>query len=257
MPVNQIIFYQKEEINFNNLNLVCQLAEKLQKKLTVFVEAVPEEDIQKTEEKLKNCNAETEIKVGFELDVVEREKPDLLVITQEKISPLEHVFKITSSERIAKKIDEVNLIMLQEDANQLKKVLINIDRETATTFFIQTAYTFAKKLEVEFDFITCFHETFIEYRLRKTHPEEEAKQLVAELFKEHIEDVEEKIKKALNLPKVKLLVIKGDPKKEIPYFARVKNYDLLIINHNIEERVSYIENSEKSIAIFQDKEEEG
>ena len=261
MPVNKIIFLQKDHLNLNNLKAVKDIAHKLDKKLIILLIDIPEEEKEKVKEILSESKIHYEIKNQLEYDEakeeIKSEKPDLLVITQEKVSPLEHIFRTTSSEKLIKGFENIDILMLLEDVSSINKILINVDKETSTSFYIYSSYLFASKLNVEFDFITSFYESFYEYRLRKTHPDEEAKQLVADLFKEHLEVVRRKIADGLKGARAELLIIKGDPKKEIPYYARKKGYDLLIINENISDKESYIENSETSVAIFKDQIEKG
>ncbi len=258
MPVNKIIFLQKEKINFNNLKVVSFITKKLQKKLILLLIDIPENQKEKVKDQLFSLDIEFEIRNQIEFseakDEIKTEKPDLLIVTREKISPFEHIFKITSSERFIKGFENIDIILLQEDCDKLEKILINVDKETSTLYYIKSAYIFAKKLGVDFHMITSFYEVFYENRLRKTHPDEEARQLVAQLFKEHLDIVKEKIAKALEGEKVELIVAKGDPKKEVPYYARKHHYNLLIINEDIEEKESYIENSEMSVGIFKDEE---
>ncbi|NPA17519.1 hypothetical protein [Persephonella sp.] len=257
MPVNKVIFFQKNHVNFNNLKVVRTIAEKLNKKLVLLLIDVPDDEKSEVSRFLSDSNIEFELKNQLEFDEakehIKQEKPDLLVVTQEKVSPLEHIFRITSSEKLVKSFENIDILMLLEDADSINKVLINVDKETSTPFYIKSAHLFVKKLGVEFDFITSFYESFYEYRLRKTHPDEEAKQLVLDLFKEHVEIVKRKIAEGLEGEKVELVVIKGDPKKEIPYYARRRGYDLLIINEDIDDKESYIENSETSVGIFKDE----
>ncbi|WP_457642965.1 hypothetical protein [Persephonella sp.] len=256
MPVNKVIFFQKDHINFNNFQVVKDITRKLNKRLVLLLVDIPEEEKKKAEEQLRAENIDFELKNQLEFgeakEHIKGEKPDLLVLTQEKISPLEHIFKLTSSEKLVKSFENIDILMLLEDTDRIEKVLINVDKETSTPYYISATYLFVKKLGVQFDYITSFYESFYEYRLRKTHPDEEAKQLVMELFKEHLEIVKRKIAEGLKGEKVELVVIKGDPKKEVPYYARRRGYDLLIVNENIENKESYIENSETSVGIFKD-----
>ena len=259
MPVDTIIFYQKGKVNFNNLEIVKKITSKLQKKLILLFVDIPQEEKEKALSIVSSNGIDFELKNQIEEDFIKeeikKEKPDLLILTREKLSPLEHIFKTPETEKFIHSIKNIDIILLQEDASKLEKVLINVDKETATPFYIKSTHLFVSKLGVDFHFITSFYEAFYELSLMKTHPEEEAKQIVADLFKEHIEIVREKMVKALGKEKAELIIVKGDPKKEIPYYARKKEYDLLIINQNIENKDSYIENSEMSVGIFKDQEE--
>jgi nucleotide-binding universal stress UspA family protein len=261
MPVNQIIFFQKEKINFNNLRLVKKITQKLQKKLILVFVDIPQEEKEKAVLELSSNGIEYSIRNQLEepeiTEEIKKEKPDLLVLTREKLSPFEHIFKVTFSEKLVKEFENIDILLLQEDTDKIQKILINIDKETSTPFYIKSAYEFAKKLQVEFKLITSFFESYYEYSLMKTHPEEEAKQIVGDLLKEHIEAVKEKLAQALEGNKAELIVIKGDPKKEIPYYARKHKFDLLMINENIEDRDSYVENSEMSVGIFKDQNTKG
>jgi len=258
MPVNKVIFLQQDELNFNNLDIAVFISQKLQKKLVLYLVDIPQEQKEKATHILSSKNVDFEIKNQLEFDEateeIETEKPDLLILTQEKISPLEHIFRISTSEKLIKKLENLDIVMLKEDEKSIDKILINIDKESSTPYYIKSTYLFADKLGVDFELVTSFYESFYENRLRKTHPDEEAKQLVAELFKEHVDTVKRKIAEALKGDEAELIVIKGDPKKEIPYYARTHGYNLLIINENIKDRESYIENSETSVGIFKDKE---
>lgn len=258
MPVNKIIFLQKDKVNFNNLKVVSFISQKLQKKLVLFLIDIPENQKEKVKDQLFSLNIEFEIRNQIEYgeakDEIKSEKPDLLIVTREKLSPFEHIFKIASSERFIKGFEYIDIILLQEDCDRIEKILINVDRETSTHYYIKSAFTFAKKLGIDFKMITSFYEIFYENRLRKTHPDEEAKELVLNLFKEHVDEVKRKIAESLEGENVELIIVKGNPKKEIPYYARKNQYDLLIINEDIEEKESYIENSETSVGIFKDKE---
>ncbi len=260
MPVNTVIFLQREKVNFNNLKVVKEIAKKLDKKLVLLFVDVPEEEKEKAKKQVEEENISYELKnqldFGEAKEEIKAEKPDLLVVTQEKISPLEHIFRITSTEKLVKDFENLDIILLQEDADSINSVLINVDKETATEYFISSAYLFVKKLGVKFDFVTSFYESFYENRLKKTHPDEEAKQILVGMLEEYVETVKTKLAKALKGEKIEFLILKGDPKKEIPYYARKKKYDLLLINENIEDKESYIENSEISVGIFKDKEGE-
>ena len=259
MPVDTIIFYLQEKVNFNNLHIVKNIASKLQKKLILLFVDTPQEEKEKAISLISSNGINFEVKNQIEealiKEEINKEKPDLLILTREKISPLEHIFKTPETEKFIDSIKNIDILLLQDDATKLEKILINIDKETSTPSYIKSTYEFAKKLEVQFDFVTSFYESYYEVSLIKTHPEEEAKQIVKDLFKEHVETVKDKIARALGKEKIELIVIKGDPKKEVPYYARRKEYDLLIINENIEDKDSYIENSEMSVGIFKDQEE--
>ncbi len=258
MPVDKIIFLQKGKINFNNLQVASFISHRLKKKLILFLIEIPENQKEKAKDQLFSLDIDFEIRNQIEYgeakDEIKSEKPDLLIMTREKISPFEHIFKLTSSEKFIKGFEYINILLLQEDCKKIEKILINIDRDTSTLYYIKSAFSFAKKLGVDFQMITSFCEIFYENRLKKTHPDEEAKKLVSDIFKEHIDAVKRKIAESIGGENVELIVVKGDPKKEIPYYARKNLYDLLIINEDIEEKDSYIENSEMSVGIFKDEE---
>lgn len=260
MPVNEIIFYQEEKVSFNNLKVAKYIAEKLGKKLILLLVDIPEEDKEKIVKELSTNNIDFEIRNQIKppevKEKITEEKPDLLILTREKISLLKHIFKGSPSEKFVLSLENVDILLLQEDVEKIEKILINVDKETSTPFFISQSFEFANKISSDVKFITSFHESYYEISLQKTHPEDEAKKIVLELFNEHISIIKEKIAKALKGKKTELIIVKGDPKKEVPYYARRNGYDLLIINENIGNKESYIENSEMSVGIFKDKEGE-
>ncbi len=256
MDFTRNVFVQIETFNWKNFSLAKEIAKKLGNGLYIVLVGFDEEEEKKIKEEVEKVCPNNKINsfssFGEAKTFLEDFKPSLVMVSQEKIDPLVHVFKLTEAEKFIKGLNEFNILLLWEEAETADKVLINVDYETSTEKYIQIAYDFATKVSKEFTFIYSFYESFYEYRLMKTHADEEAKKLVAEMYKEHVSTVKSLIKRALNREDLPLLVIKGDPKKEVPYYSRTHKYDILLINQSIESKESYIENTENSIGIFLD-----
>ncbi|ACO04902.1 MAG TPA: hypothetical protein DEP48_05770 [Persephonella sp.] len=241
----------------NNFSILKDLAKKLDEEVVILVsdlDNIPKDSIERD---LINEGINYKIEVKSSLDegieFVKSYSPDLLVLTKEKIDPLEHIFHHTYCEKILEEFESTNILALQEDTDTLKNGLIYVSKDHSTVDFIKSSKYFADRVLENYKFIYSFYEDFYEKRLVKTHTEGEAKQIIAEMFREHVDTVRSLIAKAVGEEKTELLVIKGDPKKEIPYYARKNNYDLLIFNRGVEDINSFIENSETSIGIFLDQ----
>ncbi len=255
MDFSRNVFVQIEHFNWNNFALAKEISKKLGNGLYVVLVDFDQQEQDKVIKRLKEIDASIHINtfssLGEAKTFIDDFKPTLVMVTQEKVNPLIHVFKLTEAEKFVKGLNDFNILLLWEETQQIEKVLINLDYETTTEEYIKLAYEFASKISKEFDFIYSFYESFYENRLRKTHADEEAKKILIEMFEEHVHTLEEKIEKALG-KKMGLKVVKGDPKKEVPYYSRTHNYDLLVINQSIEDKESYIENTENSVAILLD-----
>ncbi|NPA53613.1 MAG: hypothetical protein GXO21_02985 [Aquificae bacterium] len=256
MEFKKNVFVQIEKFNWKNFSLAKDIAQKLGNGLYIVLVSFDKEEEEKIRKEVSKVCPNNKINsfssFGEAKTFLEDFKPTLVMLSQEKINPLLHIFKHTDAEKFIKGLNNFNILLLWEEAEKAEKILINIDYETATEKYIQIAYSFTSKVAKEFSFIYSFYESFYEHMLMKTHADEEAKQLVAEMFKEHILEVKNLLKRALGGEDLPLLVIKGDPKKEVPYYSRTHGYDILIINHSIENKESYIENTENSIGIFLD-----
>ncbi|WP_457621884.1 hypothetical protein [Persephonella sp.] len=257
MLFERIVYFQYKQFNKNNFSVLKKIAKKLDEELIVLmcdVESFPREDIEK-ELTSEGINFKIEIAQDLNegINFVKNYSPDLLVLTKEKIDPLEHIFHHTYCEKILEEFENTNIIALQEDKDTMKTGLIYVSKDNSTEDFIRSSKYFADRILEDYKFIYSFYEDFYEKRLVKTHTEGEAKQIIAEMFREHVETVRSIIARAVGEEKTELLVIKGDPKKEIPYYARKNNYDLLIFNRGVEDINSFIENSETSIGIFLDQ----
>jgi len=143
------------------------------------------------------------------------------------------------------------LLLLKVDNPYLKKALLYVDRDNCSENYIRNAYKFLTSLGIDFKFTTIFDENYFEFLLKKEHPEMEAKEILGGMFEDYIAAVREKIKKALNLEQVEILPLKGEERKSLPYFAKLHNYDLLVISQAIQDRDEVIQNSETSLAIFE------
>ncbi len=256
MDFTRNVFVQIEKFNWKNFSLAKDIAKRLGNGLYIVLVSFDKDEEEKIKKEVAKVCPNNKINsfssFGEAKTFLEDFKPSLVMISQEKIDPLLHVFKLTEAEKFIKGLTNFNILLLWEEAEKADKILINVDYETATERYIQIAYDFASKVAKEFTFIYSFYESFYEYRLMKTHADEEAKKLVAEMFKDHVSTVKTLIKNALGKEDMPLLVIKGDPKKEVPYYSRTHEYDILIINQSIDSKESYIENTENSIGIFLD-----
>lgn len=255
MDFSRNVFIQIENFNWKNFALAKEISKKLGNGLYVVLVGFEKEEENKIKKRLNEIETTLHINVfssiGEAKTFIQDFKPTLVMVTQEKVNPLVHVFKLTEAEKFVKGLNDFNILLLWEDSQKIEKILINLDYDTVTETYIKLAYEFSSKVSKEFDFVYSFYESFYENKLKKTHADEEAKKLLIEMFEEHVQTLEEKLKEAIG-KEISLKVIKGDPKKEVPYYSRTHNYDLLVINQSIDDKESYIENTENSIAILLD-----
>ncbi len=182
-------------------------------------------------------------------EFVEKVHPDLLIIPHEKIDPMLHIFKHPSAEKFVEKFEDVSTIFAVESVRKLEKPLIYIDPYHDSVNYVKVAYETLIRVCGGVEFIYSFSEEDLEYSLSKTHPEAEAKKIIEELYEEGINKSKELIARAVG-KEVTLKVIKGDPKKEVPFFAYQNGYDILAINIENEDKKSFIENSQLTIGLF-------
>ncbi|WP_456401246.1 hypothetical protein [Persephonella sp.] len=257
MSFDRIVFFQYKKFNENNFNILKKIAKSITDELVVLISQIDNLQKDRIEKELIETGINSfkiEEKGSFDESIrfIKDYNPDLLVLTKEKIDPLEHIFHHTYCEKILEEFKNINIVALQEDKDSFESGLIYVSKDRATTDFLRRSKEFADSLLSNYKFIYSFYEDFYEKRLVKTHTVSEAKEIIAEMFKEHVEQVRTILAKSFGSEQVELLVIKGDPKKEIPYYARKHNYDILIFNRGVEDIDSFIENSETSIGIFLD-----
>ncbi len=256
MAFTKNVFIQIETFNWKNFFLALGVSKKLGNGLFLVLINFSEEEENSILKKIKEKGIDIEFSsfsdFGEARTFLDEFKPDLVILTQQKLNPFEHIFHLTDGEKFIKGLNEFNTLLLWEDAEKVEKILINIDLETSTEKYIKLAFKFASSITKNYDFVYSFYESFYEHRLSKTHATDEAKQLVAQMFEEHVDRIKNLIAKSLKGKEVSLKLIKGDPKKEVPYYSRKNNYDLLLINQSIEDKESYIENTENSVGILLD-----
>ncbi len=256
MAFTKNVFVQIEIFNWKNFFLALELSKKLGNGLSLILIKFSEEEKNKILDEIRekgiDINFSSFDDFGEARTFLDEFKPDLVILTQQKLNPFKHIFFLTDAEKFIKGLNDFNTLLLWEDAEKIEKILINVDLETSTEKYVELAFQFASSITENYDFVYSFYESFYEYRLSKTHATEEAKQLVAQMFEEHVDRIKNLIAKTLKGKEVSLKVIKGDPKKEVPYYLRKNNYDLLLINQSIEDKESYVENTENSVGILLD-----
>ncbi len=253
--INSILLVFPHKFVENTLYLSAKFSKVFDAKLLVFIiqkkGKISQENI---ENKLKELNVKYEIFVeengikGKIEEFYEKHKPDMIIVPHEKIDPMLHIFKHPATEKFAEKFDDCHIIFPVEEARDIKKSLIYVDPDDDTEDFVKNAYEILSRVS-SVEFIYAFYEEYYEYSLMKTHPEEEARKILQEMYEEGLEKSRRLIAKAIG-KEITLKVIKGDPKKEVPFFATEHNYDLLGINIENENKKSFIENTEISIGLF-------
>jgi len=240
----------RKDIFKEPLLVAKQIQEKLDGEFVVYVT----EDLKQQAEKLvKETGLRTTLSISDEAleDVIEKEKPFLVILPRKRMSPIMHAFKKYWSESLVESFSSYNFLLVEEGFPEIKRALLYVDRDTAGENYIKNAYLFLKKLNVEFEFVTVFDERYYTLLIKKEHPEQEARQILGNMFEDYINAVREKIKKVLNLEKVEILPIKGEVHKALPYYVKVHKYDLLVISHVYDTKEELIENSETSVAVFE------
>jgi len=229
------------------LEVGLEIAEKTGWELEVFAKELPAEELK------KHLPPGVDIPIitggNFE-EVLEREKPYLALLPRPKVSPFIHIFKKPWSEKLVESTDRWNFLLIQEGSEKIEKALLYVDRDIASENYIRETYDFLTRWGVEFHFVTVFDERYYEVYIKKEHPEQEARELLGQMFEDYVEAVRRKIKEALGLEKVEIIPLKGEVRKTLPYFAKRHRYDLLVFPHAHPDKVELIENSETSVAVF-------
>ncbi len=252
MPLKKNVFIQIEKFNWKNFALANEISKKVGNGLYILLINIQEEDRAYIEERISGFQFQYFESYDEARAFLNEFNPDIIFLTQQKLNPFEHIFRLTDAEKFLKGLNEFNTVLLWEDSEKIESILINIDLETFTEKFLDLSYKFASRITDNFKFIYSFYESFYEYRLMKTHTSDEAKQLLNEMLEEHTNKIKSLLNKVVGEDRYTLEIIKGDPKKEVPYYLRKNGYDMLIINKSIEDKESYIENTENSVGIFLD-----
>ncbi|NPA51443.1 MAG: hypothetical protein GXO22_00935 [Aquificae bacterium] len=255
MELNTILLVFPEQVVENTLYLASKFTKAFNSKLIILILEKKEHQNEETiKMKLNQLNLNYQLfieKNGIKDKInqyVDKYLPDLIIIPHEKIDPMVHIFKHPATEKFVEKFDKTHILFPIIEAKDIQKSIIYIDPDSDNEQYIKASFEILSKVS-HTEFIYAFHEEYFEYSLIKTHPEDEAKRIIKELYQEGIEKSKQLIAKALN-KEVTLKVIKGDPKKEVPFFALKNGYDLLAINIHHEDKKSFIENSEISIGLF-------
>ncbi len=259
MTFQKIIFIQMEKFNEKNFNISQCIAGKLEAELLIFLYKLSGDVLTFIEEKLKGTNIKYRIKSFDDLKslkaTINKENPDLVILTEEKINPLKHIFTHTNAEKLLKTIEKYNVIFLQEDEDNIQKALIYVNKEVSE-FYIKTAYEFVKKIIGEVTFVYSFYEDFYELTIRKTHTEEEAEEIIEAMIEEKEKEIVRKIENAVQNQPYHLITILGEPKKEINLFAIERGFNFIIVNSKVKDKTAFIENLQVSLGIFLDNKEE-
>ena len=259
MPFEKIAFIQIEKFNKNNFQIVKCISQRLGSTLYVFLLNIDGNTIVEVEKELKDENIIYHLKSFDDIKSlkshISKENPDIVILTEEKINPLKHIFTHTPAEKLLKHVENFNIILLQEHEDNIQKALIYVTSKS-TDFYIKNSYEFIKKIIGKVTFVYSFYEDAYQVSIKKTHTEEEAEEILEAMFDEKKKDIDNKIKKVLKEEDYRLITILGEPKKDLNLFAKNKGYNFVIISSKVEDKNSFIENLQISLGIFLDKEEE-
>ena len=260
MPFQKIAFVQIEEFNDKNFQIVKCITQKLKAELFIFLLKIEAGILTKIEKELRDEKISYQIKTFDEIKSlkshIQEVNPDIVILTEEKINPLKHIFTHTPAEKLLKHVENYNIILLQENENNIQKALIYVTKDS-TEFYIKISYEFINQIIGKVTFVYSFYEDFYELTIRKTHTEEEAEEILEAMFDEKKKEISQKIKNAIDDKPYKLVTILGEPKKDINLFAKSKGYNFVIISSTVEDKKSFIENLQISLGILLDKKEEG
>jgi hypothetical protein len=259
MPFQKLAFVQIGKFNQKNFQIVKCITNRLNGTLYIYLLNVKEFNLQKLEQELKEEGIHYEVEIFDDIKTLKSKitehNPDIVILTEEKINPLKHIFTHTSAEKLLKHIENYNIILLQENEDNIQKALIYVTKDS-TEFYIKNSYEFVKQIIGKVTFVYSFFEDAYQVSIKKTHTEEEAEEILEAMFDEKKKEINERIKKAINNEPYKLITILGEPKKDINLFAKSKGYNFMIVSNNVEDKKALIENLQISLGIFLDKEEE-
>ena len=245
----KIVLLFREKIYSEVLEMAKELVERLKAKAEIYLFNLEEED--KLRKELARLGFKAEVKQGEEIEeILQKEKPYLVLLPKPEISPIVHAFKKPWSEKIAEDYEGYNFLLVQEGIFKVKKALLYVDRDSSSENYIKESYNFLKTWGVDFEFATVFDERYFAFLIKKEHPEGEARELLGKMFEDYINAVRERIKRVLKLQEVEILPLKGEVGKTLPYFAKRHGYDLVVISHAYDTKDELIENSETCVAVF-------
>ncbi len=242
MNIKKIAFIIEEKRDLNLIPLVEELAKKLNAELKIFT---IDSSITQFE-----C-IDTDVKSAIE-KIINLHSPDLISLHKENVDVFKRIFKDPEYVKIAKKFKDNNFLFILDDTKAITKIGIAIDFPDDFDFseYAETSYNFCKSLGITPVFIFSFYEEYYEMALLKTHTEEEAREILEEMKQEKINRIKRILNKVAPQQDYQLVILSGEPKKEIPFYLHENKFDLGIISHHINDEEDYLENIEISIAIF-------
>jgi hypothetical protein len=245
MFFRNIVFVIEDEGDLKFLLFIENLATKLEASL-YYLTINPNLTIDGNAKYISKNLEET---ISYALNSI---KADLVITHRKKIDPFKMIFSKPEYVKLAEEFNNARFLFLREDTSKINKIGIAIDFDDEEDYieYIKVSYAFSKALDVEPEFLFSFNQVYYETALTKTHTVEEAKQIISEMLETKINKIKENLAKALNGEKAVLKVLKGEPKREIPYYIHENNFELCIISSHIKNKLSYLENIEVSIGIF-------
>ncbi len=242
MNIEKIAFIIEEKRDLNLLPLIEDISKKLNAQLKIFT----------IDPSIAGYECiDTDIFSAIE-KVINLYSPDLISLHKENVDVFKRIFKDPEYVKLAKKFKDNNFLFILDETKAISKIGIAIDFPDDFDFtdYAQTSYNFCKALEVKPTFIYSFYEEFYEMALLKTHTEEEAREILEQMKQEKINKIKKILNKIAPQEDYELVVLSGEPKKEIPFYLHENKFDLGIISHHINDEEDYLENIEISIAIF-------
>lgn len=245
MVFKNIVFIIEDEGDLRFLLFIENLATKLRASL-YYLTINPNLTIDGNSKYVSNNLEET---ISYALNSI---KADLVITHRRKIDPFKMIFLKPEYVKLAEEFSSARFLFLREDVSQINKIGIAIDFEEEENYvdYPKASYKFSKALDIEPKFLFSFNQVYYETALTKTHTKEEAKQIIREMLETKVNKVKENLAKALNGKEAILKVLKGEPKREIPFYIHENNFDICIISSKIKNKVSYLENIEVSIGVF-------
>ncbi|HIE59549.1 MAG TPA: hypothetical protein EYH43_04380 [Persephonella sp.] len=245
MIFKNVVFIIEDEGDLKFLSFIKNLATKLGVSL-YYLTINPNLTIDGNAKYISNNLEET---ISYALNSI---KADLVIAHRKKIDPFKMIFLKPEYVKLAEKFSNARFLFLREDVSQINKIGVAIDFEDEENYidYLKASYEFSKALDIEPEFLFSFNQVYYETALTKTHTEEEARQIIQEMLETKINKIKENLAKALNGKEAILKVLKGEPKREIPFYIHENNFDICIISSKIKNKVSYLENIEVSIGIF-------
>jgi len=185
-------------------------------------------------------------------NVIEKEIPDLIVVHKENVDPFKKIFSTPEYIKLSDKFKTQKFLFLKEDIKDVKKIGIVLDFEDDIDFtqYLKDAYDLSSIFDIMPEYIFSFYEKYYGAAVKKTHPEDEAQDIINKIKNEKIEKFQKSLAKALEGKPANLKILKGDPKKHIPYYLNENSFDIAVLSYNLHNEIHYIENIDISIAII-------